>query len=78
MRGIEVRNIAKNYGEVQALKNVSVFFGENKIYGLLGRNGAGKPRCSIALREESFLTAARSLWTESLPSRMIVLKGKFL
>lgn len=42
MRGIEVRNIAKNYGEVQALKNVSVFFGENKIYGLLGRNGAGK------------------------------------
>jgi ABC-2 type transport system ATP-binding protein len=42
MKGIEVRNIIKNYGEVQALKNVSVFFGENKIYGLLGRNGAGK------------------------------------
>ncbi len=42
MRGIEVRNIVKNYDEVQALRNVSVAFKENKIYGLLGRNGAGK------------------------------------
>ncbi len=42
MKGIEVRNIVKNYGEVEALRNASITFAENKIYGLLGRNGAGK------------------------------------
>lgn len=42
MNCIEVRNLSKRYGEVQALDNVSLRFEENKIYGLLGRNGAGK------------------------------------
>lgn len=42
MNGIEVKNTSKNFGNVQALKDVSVHFEENKIYGLLGRNGAGK------------------------------------
>ncbi len=42
MNAIEIRNISKNYGAVQALKNVSVTFAPEKIYGLLGRNGAGK------------------------------------
>ena len=42
MNGIEVKNLSKNFGDVQALQNVSVVFEERKIYGLLGRNGAGK------------------------------------
>jgi len=42
MNGIELRNTSKDFGNVQALKDVSVHFEENKIYGLLGRNGAGK------------------------------------
>lgn len=42
MNAIEIKNISKNYGAVQALKNVSVAFAPGKIYGLLGRNGAGK------------------------------------
>ena len=42
MKGIEVRNLVKNYGDVQALRKVSLTFEENKLYGLLGRNGAGK------------------------------------
>ena len=42
MKGIEVKNITKNYKDVCALNNVSLTFEENKIYGLLGRNGAGK------------------------------------
>ncbi len=42
MNAIEIKNISKNYGEVQALQNVSVTFAPGKIYGLLGRNGAGK------------------------------------
>lgn len=39
---IKIENITKNYGSTAALSNVSVEFKENKIYGLLGRNGAGK------------------------------------
>ena len=42
MNGIEIRQVFKRYGAVQALSNVNICFGEQKIYGLLGRNGAGK------------------------------------
>lgn len=39
MNGIEIRQVFKRYGAVQALSNVNICFGEQKIYGLLGRNG---------------------------------------
>lgn len=39
---IEVKNLTKRFGEMEALKDVSVTFEEGKIYGLLGNNGAGK------------------------------------
>lgn len=42
MNCIEVKNVSKHYGAVQALDNICLRFEENKIYGLLGRNGAGK------------------------------------
>lgn len=43
MRGIEVRGLSKTYNKkTKALDKVSVTFEYGKIYGLLGRNGAGK------------------------------------
>jgi len=39
---IKLQNISKRFGQTQALDQVSVQFGEQKIYGLLGNNGAGK------------------------------------
>jgi len=39
---IKLTNISKRFGGTQALDNVNIEFGENKIYGLLGNNGAGK------------------------------------
>ncbi len=39
---LETKNLSKNYGAVRALKDFSVRLEGNKIYGLLGRNGAGK------------------------------------
>lgn len=39
---IQLQNISKAFGQVQALKGVGAVFEENRIYGLLGRNGAGK------------------------------------
>jgi ABC-2 type transport system ATP-binding protein len=42
MRGIEVRDVVKRYGNTCALDGIDLTFEENTIYGLLGRNGAGK------------------------------------
>ena len=39
---IDIRGISKFYGKVMALEDVSFEIEENKIYGLIGRNGAGK------------------------------------
>lgn len=39
---IEISNVSKAYGSVQALDRVSLKLEDGKIYGLLGRNGAGK------------------------------------
>ncbi len=39
---LEIRHLTKYYGKKTALCDVCVTFEENKIYGLLGRNGAGK------------------------------------
>ena len=39
---IEVSNVTKFYDEQCVLKDISISIEENKIYGLLGRNGVGK------------------------------------
>lgn len=39
---IELKNVSKSFGEVQALRNVNFKLDQNEVVGLLGDNGAGK------------------------------------
>lgn len=39
---MQVRNISKHYGGVQALSNVSLEIGASQFYAIIGPNGAGK------------------------------------
>lgn len=39
---LHVENLSKRYGDTVVLKDISYTFESGKIYGLLGRNGAGK------------------------------------
>ncbi len=41
MQAIEIENLSKHYGKVQALKSVNLTI-EEGMFGLLGQNGAGK------------------------------------
>lgn len=52
MTAIEVENLVKNYGSLEALRGISFTVGEGEIFGLIGPNGAGK---TTALRVVSTL-----------------------
>ncbi|WP_274654754.1 ABC transporter ATP-binding protein [Paenibacillus humicola] len=53
---VEVRKLTKMYGRTAAVQNVSFTMEENKIYGLLGRNGAGKTTIMHMLTAQLFPT----------------------
>ncbi len=49
---LKIENLNKSYGEKTVLKNVNYTFENGKIYGLLGRNGAGKTTFFNALNQD--------------------------
>ena len=48
MNAIACRGLTMDFGGLKALNRVDVRFEEGKIYGLLGRNGAGKTKIGRA------------------------------
>ncbi|MBN9245524.1 MAG: ABC transporter ATP-binding protein [Mesorhizobium sp.] len=42
MSKVDIRNVSKRYGDVIALNDVSLSFGEREFFGLLGPSGSGK------------------------------------
>lgn len=54
---IEVKNVSKKYRQKEALKKISFTLNGPKIYGLLGRNGAGKTTFMDILAGHSLATS---------------------
>ncbi|HLV98374.1 MAG TPA: ABC transporter ATP-binding protein [Ktedonobacterales bacterium] len=54
---VEVRQLTKSYGNVTAVDQVSFSIEAGKIYGLLGRNGAGKTTIMQILTAQLFATS---------------------
>ena len=46
---VEIKNLYKSYGKIQALKGINLEVPEGSIYGLLGPNGSGKTTLIKAL-----------------------------
>ena len=49
---LTIKNLTKTYGEKEVLKDIDFTFEEGKIYGLIGRNGAGKTTFFNCLNED--------------------------
>jgi ABC-2 type transport system ATP-binding protein len=54
---VEVRNLTKTYGNVTAVNQLSLSIEADKIYGLLGRNGAGKTTVMRIITAQEFATS---------------------
>ncbi|WP_127532304.1 ABC transporter ATP-binding protein [Paenibacillus kobensis] len=54
---IEAKNLTKQYGDVVTVDRVNFKVEENKIYGLLGRNGAGKTTIMHMLTAQQFVSS---------------------
>lgn len=54
---IEVKNLTKRYRDTVAVDDVSFTIEKNTIYGLLGRNGAGKTTVMSILTAQNFATS---------------------
>lgn len=54
---IEVKNLTKRYRDVVAVDDVSFTIEKDTIYGLLGRNGAGKTTIMSILTAQNFATS---------------------
>ncbi len=49
---LNINNLSKSYQEKEVLKDITISFEEGKIYGLVGRNGAGKTTFFNCLNED--------------------------
>ncbi|MFE7200002.1 ABC transporter ATP-binding protein [Pseudonocardia alni] len=57
---IAMHGVTKRFGDVTALDDVTFRLEENRIHGLLGRNGAGKTTAMQILTAQNFATSGRA------------------
>ena len=59
-----IKNLTKNYGNKEVLKEIDFTFEEGKIYGLIGRNGAGKTTFFNCLNEDVEVDCGRFILSD--------------
>ncbi len=75
---ISIRNVSKNYGQINALKNFSAVISRGEITGILGPNGAGKTTllkiitCYMYPTEGNVLFDEYDIWSDSLKIREMI------
>ncbi len=67
-------NIVKKFDEKEVLKGIDFTFEKGKIYGLLGRNGAGKTTFFNCLNEDIMVDKGQFLIEEEKKTRKVVTK----
>ena len=78
---LEVRSVSKNFGGVEALKDVSLVVEQSEIVGLIGPNGAGKTSFFNCLTGLMPIDSGQMLFSEKqvslngLPRHRILEKG---
>ena len=60
-----ISHLVKNYGSKQVLKDVDFVFEEGRIYGLLGRNGAGKTTFFNCINSDIDITSGTFYFREN-------------
>jgi len=63
---LQVDNLVKHYGDVQAVRGVSFSVYEGEVFGLLGPNGAGKTTTVEILEGLRNPTAGTSAFAASI------------
>ena len=59
---LETQNLTKVYGTKEAAKDVSLHIREGQIYGLIGRNGAGKTTIMRRISGQAVLLGLPLMW----------------
>lgn len=59
MSAVQTHDLSKSYRDVDALDSVTVSFEEDRVHGLLGRNGAGKTTFMKLVTGQIFATGGR-------------------
>ncbi len=62
---LKISNLSKSYDDKEVLKDINFTFEKGKIYGLLGRNGAGKTTFFNALNEDIEIERGKFILEES-------------
>ena len=66
-----VENLSKSYGKKEVLRDINFTFEEGKIYGLIGRNGAGKTTFFNSLNEDIDVSSGKFNLVENNSSKKL-------
>lgn len=67
---LEIRNLSKKYGSLQAVKDLNLTVEEGHIYGLLGPNGSGKTTTLGIILGVIHASAGEYRWFDQKPSHL--------